>query len=302
MNEEFWATYDEFDKTLDGDIHINKYHTFCDLIKDKYTENKEEQHKFCLKLVRNLGCYPLESHRYFDPNKNRCNILYYWIYNSVKNKQISNNLIADCFGDYVYHMGNIKITPKCYYHPYEDIYKEPMNMIILEIFQSTMKTVTDMLDMENNTFDPDLQKYICECVNIYKELNKKYCHHKDQKRTLTCSMLDTVKQTYNLYLSDKEYQKYKIPSLDNVEKVYTDKCMPSKLQVPLNAPRENDGLALPSLSENSDGQLDEFSSPHPFIGEKSGSSISSTMSTAVGTMAGASSIIALLYKVTQICI
>ncbi|KMZ96125.1 hypothetical protein PVNG_02133 [Plasmodium vivax North Korean] len=227
------------------------YHTFCDLAMKKYTENIQEQSTFCLKLIRNLGCYPLVNNQYFDPKNDRCKILHYWIYNSVKNKQISNNLISDCFGDYKDHMNSISMTPNCPYHPYDDMYEEPMNMIILDIFQSNIHIIIDIVTRENYPTYLSVQQYICECVKIYKEMYNRYCPKVDahnKKRNVTCDMLNTFKDTYKSFLSATQHKKYKIPSLDKVEADY------------LNIP------------------------------------MSSTVSTAVGTVAGASSILALLYK------
>ncbi|CAG9474590.1 unnamed protein product [Plasmodium vivax] len=295
-----WDTYNEFNKPVEGDENKYMYHTFCDPLMNRYKENKEKQSNFCLKLVRNLGCYPPGYNPYFDPNDDRCKILNYWIYNLVRKHQISDTIITECFDDYNRNMRIIGQKGICHYYSYDDIYKDPVNMIILEIFQSYMKIVTDMLNKENHTINSDLQMYICECVNIYKEMDKTYCRNNDEdkKRIFTCSMLNTFRDTYKFFLSATQNKNYNIPSLDDVEKEYNDKCMPSKLEVPLTAPRDNEVPALRTSSEDSDEQIDGYSSAQPFNDEKTGSSISSTVSTAVGTMAGASSILAVLYKFT----
>ncbi|CAI7720803.1 Plasmodium vivax Vir protein, putative [Plasmodium vivax] len=312
--EKFWGTYNEFDKTLDGDRYKHLYEAFCTPLMEQLDDNKLEHKNLCLKLVRNLGCYPLEYHRYFHPNKDRCNILHYWIYNSVKNLQISNNLITHCFSDYKDHMRKIYITPKCHYNPYEDNYKEPMNMIILEIFQSTMKTVTDMLDKKNDKINYDLQKYICECVKIYKEMYKTYCRNKDEdnKSELTCSTLNTVKQTYNWFLSGKSYKNYYIPSLDKDDVEYLAMCPQDNpgseltpkadatvsLSSSLSGVRDGYTVGIPSPGGDNNDEADSFSSSTAVNVENQASSMSRSVSTAVGTVAGASSILALLYKFT----
>ncbi|KMZ83172.1 hypothetical protein PVBG_05777 [Plasmodium vivax Brazil I] len=301
--EEFWNTYNEFDNSVDSDENKYNYESVCKLLMDKLGEDKEEHKKFCMKLVRNLGCYPLVGNHYFDPKNDRCMILQYWIYNSVKNQQVSNKLIAGCFDDYKGHMKYTTISPKCDYFPFEDNYIEPMSMIILKIFQHYMKTVNDMLNRESNTLNPKLKNYICECVNIYNEMNKKYCPNKVQGSILTCSMLEAVKKTYEAYIPAIHYKRYQIPSLDNVEEEYKDKCLSSKLEVPPSALMDNaERASSSSLTVDIDEKQDYYSSPRPVIDENNGSSMSRTVSTAVGTMAGASSIVALLYKVTLIFI
>ncbi|SCA81940.1 VIR protein [Plasmodium vivax] len=286
---------------MDGDRNKYRYHSFCDIVMHKYNENVEEQSKFCLKLVRNLGCYPLVDNPYFDPKNDRCKILHYWIYNSIKNQRISNSLITECFDDYKGHMNGTGKTPNCHYYSYDDIYKDPVKMIKLEIFQSNINTVTDMLNKENKPLNHNLQNYICECVNIYKEMDKNYCRNnddRDHKRELTCSTLKSFKTTYESFLSKNTYKNYKIPSLDDVENEYKNNCVSPKPKLPTTALRGNDEHALPTLIEDSDGQSDEYSTPKTFTDENQGSYMSRTVSTAVGTMAGASSILALLYKFT----
>ncbi|SCA60374.1 Plasmodium vivax Vir protein, putative [Plasmodium vivax] len=298
--EEFWNMYNEFDKPVEDDKNVHLYGAFCDPLMKKLGENKKEHKNICMKLVRNLGCYPLVGNPYFDPKNDRCMILQYWIYNSVKNQQISNNLITACFDDYKGHMNGIAKTPNCHYHPYEENYNDPKNMIILEIFLSNMNTVKYMLDKENYTINANLQKYICECVQIYKEMYKTYCRNKDedQMRKLPCSTLNAIKTTYKAFLSNKTYKNYKIPSLDDVENEYKNNCLSSKPELIITAPRDNDGSASPSLSYDRVKQTDELYSQPILNNDKTGNSMSRTVSTTVGTVAGASSIIALLYKFT----
>ncbi|KMZ83222.1 hypothetical protein PVBG_05192 [Plasmodium vivax Brazil I] len=297
-----WGTYNEFDKTLEGDVKKFMYHTFCDLAMKKYTENIQEQSTFCLKLIRNLGCYPLVNNQYFDPKNDRCKILHYWIYNSVKNKQISNNLISDCFGDYKDHMNSISMTPNCPYHPYDDMYEEPMNMIILDIFQSNIHIIIDIVTRENYPTYLSVQQYICECVKIYKEMYNRYCPKVDahnKKRNVTCDMLNTFKDTYKSFLSATQHKKYKIPSLDKVEADYLNMCEQEAPKLALTSQMAK----ISSVLQDATQEADRYSGAIPpllsLTDENQGSPMSSTVSTAVGTVAGASSILALLYKVNK---
>ncbi|SCO73019.1 Plasmodium vivax Vir protein, putative [Plasmodium vivax] len=189
-----------------------------------------------------------------------------------------------------------------------------MNMIILEIFQSTMKTVTDMLDKKNDKINYDLQKYICECVKIYKEMYKTYCRNKDEdnKSELTCSTLNTVKQTYNWFLSGKSYKNYYIPSLDKDNVEYLAMCPQDNpgseltpkadatvsLSSSLSGVRDGYTVGIPSPGGDNNDEADSFSSSTAVNVENQASSMSRSVSTAVGTVAGASSILALLYKFT----
>ncbi|GAB69892.1 hypothetical protein PCYB_006410, partial [Plasmodium cynomolgi strain B] len=158
----------------------------------------------------------------------RCTILYYWIYNSVKEHKIKNNIITESFYDYYSNMCTFQRRAKCFYYSYDDIYEAPVNIIFLDIFQHNINTITSMLDNPNGTFNVNLQMYICECINIYNKVNITYCvekDDKDEKITRTCNSLDAFKQTYNTYLSGLKYTKYKIPSLDTEVEEYSNNCI-----------------------------------------------------------------------------
>ncbi|KMZ88587.1 hypothetical protein PVBG_04796 [Plasmodium vivax Brazil I] len=298
-----WDTYIELDKSVEGDRYKSRYETVCDLFMQPLDEKKEEHRKFCLKLIRNLGHYS-ENLKILKFKSEDCNNLNNWVYSSKKEYNVPDEIITECFNDFKRNMNGAGIYDICNYYSYEDNYKEPINIIILDIFQSNMNIVTDLVASVNDIINFGLQKYICDCVHIYKEMDKKYCrgnYHGDLVRTLTCNTLNTFKTTYNSYLYEKAHNNYKIPSLD-VDNEYADKCLASKLKLPFNSPVADDGPASTSLGMDIDERKSEYSPPSNFIGETPSSSMSRTVSTAVGTMAGASSILALLYKVTQIFI
>ncbi|KMZ83178.1 hypothetical protein PVBG_05783 [Plasmodium vivax Brazil I] len=275
--------YNQFDGTVEGDENVRLYDGFCDPLMKQIKEYNSEQKKFCLQLIRNLGCYPHGS-TFFDPSPDNCKILQYWIYNSIRKHNIPNKIITESFDDYKRIMRGIYKISKCDYHSYYDNYKEPMNIILLDIFQYNMNIVKDIVSREHDKFNLRLQEYICECVKIYKEMNQNYCLNKndeDQKRILTCSALKAVKKTYESFLSNRTYKNYKIPSLDNVEKEYKDKCMLSQPKLRISAPTDDAEHALPLLPGDRDDKREEFSSPQPYNNEKTDSSISSTVSTAI---------------------
>ncbi|KMZ89687.1 hypothetical protein PVMG_04517 [Plasmodium vivax Mauritania I] len=291
----------EFDNSVAHDNNAHSYNAFCHSIIDQSDENKEENKKFCSKLVRNLGCYATDT-KFFNPSTERCNILYYWIYNSIKNKKISNNLVTLCFNDYIGHMTQMRQKPKCYYYHYEDNYNDPMKMIILEIFQYNMKDVNDIVAMEYKQPDFRVQKYICECVKIYKEMNRENCAKSNAanvKSNRTCEKLKTFKKTYENYLFATPHKNYNIPSLDKVEDDYLTMCQTDAPKLALAGQMAEAGSVLQPTTEYRDGKKDEFSPPSLTTDENKGSSMSRTVSTAFGTVAGASSILALLYKVNK---
>ncbi|KMZ76830.1 hypothetical protein PVIIG_05402 [Plasmodium vivax India VII] len=162
------------------------------------------KHKnFCMKLLRNLGHYT-STPFYFNPTLDDCNVLNYWIYNSVKKDNVPDEIIDKCFEDYVTNMGKFDKKPNCYYHSYYNMYKEPLKAIILHIFYSNMDIVKNIIDKENDSTDSSLQRYICECVNLYHEMNRNYClpsSQKDEKSNNICSILNSLKNHMNFIFS-----------------------------------------------------------------------------------------------------
>ncbi|KMZ77243.1 hypothetical protein PVIIG_05196 [Plasmodium vivax India VII] len=254
-----------------------------------------------MKLVRNLGCYYSDP-KYYNPNNDRCIILYNWIYNTKKKYKHSNEIITECFNDYIHLMSHVPGNHKCSYDSYINFYEEPIKMTILDIFNNNIQNIIIKLMGGYGNDNFSAQNFVCECVKLYKEMEKQYCTKKigmDNKSVQTCQMLKSFKTTYMEFFYKKLDKNDNIPSLYNVEDEYTNKCLSNKIELPKGDPTYDNVHALSSLPEDADEKKNEFSSPQPYNNEKTDSSMSSTVSTAIGTMAGASSIIALLYKVTQ---
>ncbi|SCA81931.1 VIR protein [Plasmodium vivax] len=289
------------------------YDIVCNQFMTKLDDHKEENKKFCLKLIRNLGRYSLGHPPYFNPNYDRCKILYYWIYNSVRKDKISDAIINECFQDYIEFMKGIHIEPRCSYFSYNDMYEEPMNIIKLDIFQSNINIIQSKLNGEYVSTNFPLRKYICECIMIYKEMKPIYCPKSDaksEKSNKTCEMLDTFKKTYESYLSSTQKENYKIKSLDKDEVEYLAMCKQDKPRSLLTPEGHGTLSELTSLSgvgaKDTDEMLlyegaktnaaDRLTHSTDVNVENQGSSMSRTVSTAFGTVAGTTSILALLYK------
>ncbi|GAB70034.1 hypothetical protein PCYB_007830, partial [Plasmodium cynomolgi strain B] len=130
------------------------------------------QKDFCKKLVRNLGCYTYEKEDY-NPSKEDCFILYYWIYNSVKQYGVNFNIITPVFYNYYSRFCTYKRKVNCFYYNYYDHFEEPVKMIFLDIFHHNIDIIRNELSGPDN--NNNLQKYICKFINIYKEMYREYC-------------------------------------------------------------------------------------------------------------------------------
>ncbi|CAG9474586.1 unnamed protein product [Plasmodium vivax] len=101
---------------------------------------------------------------------------------------------------------------------------------------------------------------------------------------------------YDYYFLRDEVLKNKIPSLDADDNEYSNKCKSKAtgLESVTVSPRRVE--AFSQTREVSGRNTDSFTPSAQDPDVNTGRSISSTVSTAVGTMAGASSVLALLYK------
>ncbi|KMZ88545.1 hypothetical protein PVBG_04754 [Plasmodium vivax Brazil I] len=310
-----WNKYNQFDNPVTHDENVRFYKAFCDPFMGNIGDHNVEQENFCLQLIRNLGCYPYGS-RFFDPTPDNCKILHYWIYNSVRKHKISDKIITACFQDYIDYMRHIGRGHRCSYYSYDDMYEEPMNIIILDIFQSNINIIQNTLNREYVSTNFPLRKYICECIKIYKEMKPIYCPKSDaksEKSNKTCEMLDTFKNTYESYLSSTQHENYKIKSLDNDEVEYLAMCPQdnnrseltseshgiSSESASLNGVRDGGTVGISSHGRGINDEANLFTSSTDDNVENKGSPMSRTVSTAVGTVAGASSVLALLYKVNK---
>ncbi|CAG9474589.1 unnamed protein product [Plasmodium vivax] len=305
--------YDKFDNPVQDNANKNNYETVCRIFLKPFSNDKIEHYNFCMKLLRNLGVF-LEENYSLDFTHDRCNYLNYWIYSSIKKHNIQDNLINHCFDDYSELTRRSTGIRECKYHSYEENYDNPMIAIMLNIFVSKISDIREaLIDNVESTYIPS-HKFVCECFNIYKSRYKSQCPNKYTirgKQKNTCDKLDAFKIAYEGFLLHDGSLDNKIPLFDNMEREYETKCkIHEKIQalVPRVAEGTDDTLSTAHLGQRRNGGPpfsageDEYAqrkfSLDPNGEETTGSPISSTISTAVGTVAGASSVLALLYKFT----
>ncbi|KMZ89756.1 hypothetical protein PVMG_04586 [Plasmodium vivax Mauritania I] len=271
-----------------------------------------DHNNFCMKLIRNFGHFS-NNHDFLYHNSERCYDLNNWIYYSMKKYKISKEIITGCFDDYEYYMKHINKEPLCIDYKYDNIYEDQIKIIKLKIFQSYMHIVKTIISGNDST-NKDLQNYVCECVKIYKELKSYYCpngetYHINGKDT--CKMLNTLKNTYMSFIYNKQHKNYKIPSLDNVEVEYLAMCPQNNpgsestqeqdgrvsISSSLNGKRDGDTVGILPPAGGISDEASRFTLPSEVNVENQVSSMSRSVSTAVGTVAGTSSLLALLYKV-----
>ncbi|CAG9474603.1 unnamed protein product [Plasmodium vivax] len=295
---EILNVYDEFNKTTEGDNDKKFYIGFCEPVTKDYGDEKDMHKDFCMKLVRNLGYYNLNT-KYHNPKSYRCHILYNWIYNKKKNYKYSDDIITKCFADYIHVMSHDPFKHICYYESYNNVYDDPIKITILDIFNDNVKNIIPLLMGKYDTDEFSPQKFVCEFVKIYKYIHNTYCANTDQregKENITCAKLKALKTTYDNYLLRNAAIKNKIPSLEANDNEYSNKCISQAkgLEAIAFSPGH---LVTFSQKRKGSGRYTASSAPSTQdTDEYTGGSMSPTVSTALGTVAGASSLLALLYK------
>ncbi|KMZ99262.1 hypothetical protein PVNG_02145 [Plasmodium vivax North Korean] len=265
-----WNLYESFDKSVEENDNKRVYEAFCNHITVKLGQDKDRYDSFCLKLMRNLDP-SVEAGGRSITYSDRCSNVNNWFYYTIDKKKTYDNDIIYRIFDLSRYIRSGNNNYGCTYYSYDTEYKDPINTIHLKIFNDNIDVIKSTLmskDQPNNNL---CQKYVCECVNIYKKMNTSYCsesnaqHHNHQK---TCDMLKALKGSYDTYLYNNPLIRPKIPSLEVTQEELLDICPSIQVQH--------------SLQASVDGH--------------SGSSTSKIPAT-IGTMAGVSSVFALLYKV-----
>ncbi|CAI7724293.1 Plasmodium vivax Vir protein, putative [Plasmodium vivax] len=295
-----WTTYNNFDKTVEDSG--GKHFSLCNLILQSMYVEGTEHNDFCMRLMRNLG-YFSEEKQIYAPTVERCNILKNWIYNSIKNNKITDDIINRCFIEYTEHMTKRKNDKICYIDAYDDNYKERIYMTVLHIFENNVHTISNVLNGHDEESKIRGRKFVCDCLKIYKYMNLAHCHNKGYRQeelTGTCLKLSHFESSYILLGNSINSINLKIPSLYNIDSECLDKRPSLEQKSVLALLDQGDashrhGNVLRASAEDQDSESPETFSG-PIVNEDS--SMKKTITTTIGTFAGASSLLALLYRFT----
>ncbi|KMZ88602.1 hypothetical protein PVBG_04811 [Plasmodium vivax Brazil I] len=252
-----------------------------------------------MRLIRNLGHYSIGT-SYFDPTFERCNILYNWLYRSSKSDQITDIIIEKCFKDYNDQMEKMTRNYKCSYYLYKNMYLDPIKINILNLFENNMQIIKSILNGHDEESKIHCQKFVCDCLKIYKYMKMSYCHNTSYKKKITdtCLKLRQFEGSYNFLRNSIDSINPKTPSLDNIDSECLNKSPSLEQKVVLSVRDQGDGSHRYGnvLGESAGDQDRESSETYsgPIVNEDS--SMKKTITTTIGTVAGASSLLAFLYK------
>ncbi|CAI7720786.1 PIR protein [Plasmodium vivax] len=298
--EHVWTTYNDFDKNVED--HKSSYDFLCDIILKESSVELSKYKDFCMKLMRNLGYFSVKR-KFYAPSQERCNILYNWIYNSIEKNKTTDNVVNKCFKEYTDNMMNVTNAQKCSKLAHEGNFVEPIKITLLDIFDHNTPTIINALINVNYSISTPGLQFVCECVRIYKYMYDSYClnyQERKGKKESTCLKLDQFKKSYEYFLLRLQGSNHNIPLLSDGDKELLAKCSPDKLNLPLN-PVESQNTDLPSedgifANPRHTGSTLEDGLSTPL--ESTDNSMKKNITTTIGTVAGASSLLALLYRFT----
>ncbi|KMZ76634.1 hypothetical protein PVIIG_06401 [Plasmodium vivax India VII] len=178
-----------------------------------------------------------------------------------------------------------------------------MKINILNIFYDNMGIIKETLSGSDGSQKKSCLKFLCKCAKIYKDIYNSYCENvdkKNEKNERTCLKLDQIKNSYNLYFTIQDSLNSIIPSLDNNKDDYSVKCRTYQPDTELTSEGRTNSdtpprMRTPGSAEGSDGNLENVL---PTSLGNEGNSMKKSITTTIGTVAGASTILTLLYKFT----
>ncbi|VUZ99407.1 PIR protein [Plasmodium vivax] len=294
--------YDELNNDEYVDKSRNSYDSLCYSIINTVNGKVEKHKDICMKLMRNLGHLSVNPNEY-KLSTYRCNILFHWLYTFLDNDKITYDIIDKCFEDYdEYSSIKKNTTMKCLYFKNEKL-NEPTKITLLDIFDNNMTIIMETLMNKEFSISMRGRKYVCECVKIYKDMNETYCQNGEGKEEMynsTCLKLKNFRQSYEHFYNVQGSLFYKIPSLDNVDSECLDILSSSEQKGLLALPEVGNGIHPNGELLTEDNPDPDDTSTERLNGPliKGDSSMKKTITTTIGTFAGASSLLAFLYKFT----
>ncbi|CAG9474557.1 unnamed protein product [Plasmodium vivax] len=265
-----WASYEDFEKSVgENDDPASSYGPTCKHIISTTISDTTKYHDFCIKLIRNLGGLSMDQKT--NQSAERCKNIHSWLYYFVMKYNIPNNFIQKCFEESKPLDGIGDINDICPYNPHEKVINVADDMLKITIFVDNISSIIKILKDEKDEYNCLGKRFLYECFNIYNEINTNHCSNGGNNLNKKfCSKLDEFKSYYGIYISTLGEVPEEIKFLKEKVVKFTDDC---------------------SLTESKTKSM-------PGEAHRTGSSGPSSTTTALSTVAGVSSALALLYKFT----
>ncbi|GAB69899.1 hypothetical protein PCYB_006480, partial [Plasmodium cynomolgi strain B] len=239
----------------------------------------------CRKFLRNLK--KLYNRKKSNDFSKHCNNIYYWLYYELKDNNIFDQKyiksISDAKGML---LKDLKESNDCSNLGRYENMEEAENFVMLSIFNNNIDDIQDIL-IKKITYSEicSCQKFINQCVSLYNSIHGHYspdCRNTETNKISTCLAVKSFREDYERKRSN-EWIEYNLPKLSSTPdlNINIDECI-SKIKAKELNSVQGDQLDSSTTSTGS-----------TTITEPEGK----TVPTALGTIAGISSVLALLYKV-----
>ncbi|SCO73007.1 VIR protein [Plasmodium vivax] len=293
--------FDKYNSNQYDGGNTHSYEGLCNSIINNVVYGDVRKHKdICMKLMRNLKYFSSNSKDY-ELSSDHCNILFHWLYGFLKDDKITYDLIDKCFENYD-HISSVKknFKKKCLYFK-DDKFIEPTKITLLDIFNDNIPIIKTTLTNPNFSSIDRGRKYVCECVKIYKNMNESYCHNgvgKENGYNSTCLKLKNFKESYEFFYNFQGGSNFNIPSLDDKE--FSEKCPTDEQDISLRSDQvvNQDPLLGNRLDSHAGDRDRALTDGLPGTHGNEDNPMRKTITTTIGTFAGASSLLAFLYKFT----
>ncbi|SCO65473.1 hypothetical protein PVT01_030028800, partial [Plasmodium vivax] len=275
--KEIWKSYTFEEDPKETDDKINLF-SICNEHSMYKHEPSEKEKYACRKLLKNWKLLRSIQRSSSDQNewcKNINNWLYYEINPYILNDDNIHSILGKAQRIFSY-MLNEKY---CSFTPL-NVNHQPKELNKLRIFNENISTFNEILGKKSFDNYCSCINFVKDCINIYKNIKTKHCSTtigvNDQR---TCEIVNTFDIYYRGYLNNDIKIQEKLPDLSSTTdiNVNIEKCMSQS-----NA--KEVGFAQGDRSDSS------------ILSTTPAETAGKTVPTAIGTIAGVSSVLALLYK------
>ncbi|CAI7724290.1 PIR protein [Plasmodium vivax] len=277
---EIWKLYKYDEDPIETNDNVQLF-SICNeysIYESKPTNNLKHA---CKKLLKNWKLLH-STKKEMDEHLEWCNNINNWIYHEINPYILNDDIIYRILVEVQKKFRNMPNEHYCPYTVLNKIHK-PQKLNKLRLFNDNFNTFKDILKNKNPDYYCSCINFVKDCINTYRTIQKKYCSNITDiniNNKVTCEII----KNFDIYYSGFLFNKYTgiqgiLPYLssDDDINIDIDVCPLQKNGKGLNSARggQSDGFAVSTTPTESSGK---------------------TIPTALGTIAGVSSVLGLLYK------
>ncbi|KMZ95739.1 hypothetical protein PVMG_05338 [Plasmodium vivax Mauritania I] len=207
--------YNNLEEPVTKNDQYQDFLNLCDKENVFITNLTGNEKNTCKKILRNfILCYNPDVNKFF----NCCGNLYVWLYFEIKKTGISNDNVKNIFDLPMSIEYSKRKYNSCPYITFNDGVENPENLMKLSIFNDNASIFNSMLKDKKESNYCYLIKYVYECVDIYRELNRIYefpkiCDNDPHK--YACQLSNEFESYYTSQILSKEEISHNFPVLSS---------------------------------------------------------------------------------------